>query len=68
MKKKLSQKTLDHTNVQLSGKKNDVSSLSISRNVLTLQTANGNILILYEIILRPNIYFLSNKPKQETKD
>ena len=52
-------------------KKKNVSSLSIWGNVLTLQTAHRNFLILFQMILLLNIYFLirrQNKiPKIDTK-
>ena len=40
-----------------------VSSLSMFRNVLTLQTAQGNFLMLCQMILLPNINFLISKQK-----
>ena len=35
----------------------NVSSLSILGNVLTLQTAHGNFLVLCQMVLHPNINF-----------
>ena len=39
----------------------NVSSLSVRGDVLTLQNAHRNFLILCQIALHPNIYFLMSK-------
>ena len=44
----------------------EVSSLSTFGNVLTLETAPGNFLILCQMVLLPNIDFLISKPKKKT--
>ena len=41
--------------------KKKVSSLSIFGNVLALQTAHGNFLMLCQMVLLPNINFLTSK-------
>lgn len=48
-------------------KEPDVSSFSIWRNDPTPQTANENILIIYQKILRPDINFLSGKQNRKPK-
>ena len=49
----------------------NVSSLSIWGNVLPLQAAHGDFLILCQMVLHPNITFLISKqnkaPKTDTK-
>ena len=45
----------------------NVSSLSIWGNVLTLQTAHRNFLILCDIVLHPNINFLISKQNKTPK-
>ena len=49
----------------------NVSSFSISGNVLILQTAHRNFLILCQIVLHPNFNFLLRKqikrPKSDPK-
>ena len=45
----------------------NVSSLSISGNVLTIQTAPGNFLILCQIVSHPNINFLVSKLNKASK-
>ena len=45
----------------------NVSSLSISGNVLTIQTAPGNFLILCQIVSHPNINFLVSKLNKAPK-
>ena len=44
-----------------------VSSFSIWGNVLTLQTAHGNFLILCQMVLHPNINFLITKQNKTPK-
>ena len=43
------------------------SSFSMFGNVLTLQTAHGNFLKLCQMVLLPNINFLSSKKNKTTK-
>ena len=45
----------------------NVSSLSTWGNVLTLQTAHGNFLILCQMVLLPNINFLISKQTKTPK-
>ena len=45
----------------------DGSSLSIWGNFLTLQTAHGNFLIFYQMVLLSNIYFLRSKQSKTPK-
>ena len=45
----------------------NVSSLSIPGNVLTLQTAHINFVILCQIVSHPNIIFLISKQKKTPK-
>ena len=47
--------------------KKNVSSLSICGNVITLQTAYGNFLMLCQMVLLPNIDFLISKQKKTPK-
>ena len=47
--------------------KNKVSSLSIFKNVLTLQTSHGNFLMLCQMVLIPNINFLISKQNKTPK-
>ena len=45
----------------------NTSSLSISGNKLTLQTARKNVLILYQIVSHFNINFLISKQNKAPK-
>ena len=49
----------------------NVSFWSIRGNVLTLQTAHGSFIILYQMVLHVNVKFLTSKqkkiPKMDTK-
>ena len=45
----------------------NVSSFSIRGNVLTLQTAHRNLLILCQIVLHPYINFLISKKNKTPK-
>ena len=45
--------------------KKKVSSLSMVGNVLTRQTAHGNFLMLFQIILLSNINFLISKKNHQ---
>ena len=45
----------------------NISSLSIRGNALTLETAHGNLLILCQMVLLPNINFLINKQNKKSK-
>ena len=45
----------------------NVSPLPIWGNVLTLQTAHGNFLILFQIVLHPNINVLISKQNKKPK-
>ena len=45
----------------------NVSSLSIFGNRLTLQTAYGNFLMLYQMVLLLNINFLISKQNKKPK-
>ena len=45
----------------------NVSSLSICGNVLTLQTAHRNFLILFQIVSHFSMNFLINKQNEEPK-
>ena len=48
-------------------RKKNVSSLSICGNVITLQTAYGNFLMLCQMVLLRNIDFLISKQKKTPK-
>ena len=45
----------------------NVSFLCIRGNGLTLQTAHGNFLILYQVVLHPNIKLLVGKQNKRAK-